>query len=178
MLQVLLFAGRAALAAVLVAAGAAKLADIQSFAATLRGLGLPVRQGPLQRGLALPVPLFELALGVGIVSGLWPTIINGLTFLFMFALSVVVIIALRKKLTVSCRCFGMLSDSQFSGKGLARSLLLTLLALAVFLGGMVYSLSFAAPPFAVVLLVAGFLLFALVAAQAAKSIAVMKERMI
>lgn len=178
MLQVLLFAGRAALAAVLVAAGAAKLADVQSFVATLLGLGLPVRQEPLLRGLALLVPLVELALGVGLVSGLWPTATNGLAFLFMLALSMVVIIALRKKLTVSCRCFGMLSDSQFSGKGLVRSLLLTLLALAIFLGGMIYSLSFAAPPFAVVLLVAGFLLFALVAGQAAKSIAVIKERMI
>src|SRR5579884_1219355 len=93
MLQVLLFAGRAVLAAVLVAAGAAKLADVQSFVATVRGLGLPVRQEPLLRGLALLVPLVELALGVGLASGLWPTVINGLASLFMLALSVVVIIA-------------------------------------------------------------------------------------
>lgn len=38
------------------------------------------------------------------------------------------IIALCRKLDVACRCFGTLSDSQFSGKGLARSLLLTVLA--------------------------------------------------
>jgi uncharacterized membrane protein YphA (DoxX/SURF4 family) len=174
----LLLTGRAFLAAVLVAAGAAKLADRQSFATTLRGLGMPLSQEPLIRGLALIVPLLELLLGLGIVSGLWPAIINGIVLALMCGLSLVVIFALRKKLNVSCRCFGMLSDSQFSGKGLARSLLLSLLALAVFWGGMVDSLRFDAPTFAVALLVAGFILFGLGAAQAAKSIAVIKERMV
>jgi uncharacterized membrane protein YphA (DoxX/SURF4 family) len=177
-LQIIIFLGRASLAAVLVAAGAAKLADMQSFATTLRGLGMPVRQEPLSRGLALIVPLIELVLGIAIVSGLWPTVINGIAFVFMGSLSLVVLIALRKKLTVSCRCFGMLSDSQFSGKGLARSLLLTLLALVVFWEGRASSLRFDAPPVAVLILVAGFLLFGLAAGQAAKSIAAIKERMV
>lgn len=176
--QILLFMGRAFLATVLVAAGAAKLADRQSFATTLRSLGMPVRQEALIQGLALLVPLIELALGVAIVSGLWPTVINGLAFVLMAGLSIVVVIALRKKLNVSCRCFGMLSDSQFSGKGLVRSVLLTLLALLVFWGGIAYSLRFVAPPVAIVLLDAGFLLFGLTAGQAAKSIALIKERVV
>jgi hypothetical protein len=92
--------------------------------------------------------------------------------------TLVVIYALRRKVNVACRCFGMLSDSQFSSKGLARSLLLTLLAVIVLWGGRTYSLQFDGPPVAVLLLVAGFLLFGLAAAQAAKSIAVIKERMV
>ncbi len=176
--QVLIFLGRASLAAVLVAAGAAKLADVRSFAATLRGLGIPARLEPLIRGQAFLFPLLEVILGIALISGLWPTIINVVVVVLMGSFSLVVLYALRRRLHVACRCFGTLSDSQFSGKGLTRSLLLTLLAIVVFWGGNVYSLQFDAPPIAILLLVVGFLLFGLTAAQAARSIAVLKERMI
>lgn len=178
LIQVLLLLGRASLAAVLLAAGAAKLADGKGFATTLRGLGLPVRQEPFIRGLALLVPCIEVALGILSVAGLWSTVVNGLVLLLMCGFSLVVMMALRRKIHVACRCFGALSGSQFSGKGLVRSVLLVLLALLVFLGGRAYSFQLSAPPVAVLLLVAGFLLFALAAGQAAKSIAVLKERMV
>jgi len=177
-LQVLIFLARASLAAVLVAAGAAKLADVRGFAVTLGGLGIATRLDFLIRGLAFLFPSLELLLGIALVSGLWPTLINIVVVVLMGSFSLVVLYALRRKLHVACRCFGTLSDSQFSGKGLTRSILLTLLAIIVLGGGRAYSLQFVAPPVAILLLVSGFLLFGLTAAQAARSIAVLKERMI
>ena len=176
-LQFIIFLSRASLAAVLVAAGAAKLADIKGFTATLRGLGMPDNHGSFTRGVAFIISLVEVVLGIALVSGLWPTIVNVMVLVLYCSFTLVVIIALSRRVNVACRCFGMLSDSQFSSKGLIRSVLLTLLALVVFLGGRTYSLQFDGPPIAILLLVAGFLLFGLAAWQAAKSIAVIKERM-
>ena len=175
-LQVVVLLIRASLAAVLIAAGAAKLADIRGFATTLVGLGVPIHQGLLLRGLAHVIPLLEVGLGLAVVSGFWPGIVNGALLVLFISFSIVVIVALSRKLHVACRCFGTLSDSQFTGKGLARSLLLTVLAGVIFWSGMMYPLPFNGPPWAIILLVIGFLLFALVAAQAAKTIAVLKER--
>lgn len=177
-LQFVIFLSRASLAAVLVAAGAAKLADVSGFATTLQGLGIPARLVSLVRGLALVVPLVEVALGIALVSGLWPTVISSVVLVLMCGFSLVVIVALRRRVRVACRCFGTLSDSQFSGRGLVRSLVLTLLAVVVLWGGGAYTLGFSASLPALLLLVAGYLLFGLAAAQAARSIAVLKERMI
>jgi uncharacterized membrane protein YphA (DoxX/SURF4 family) len=175
-LQVIVLLIRASLAAVLVAAGAAKLADIRSFATTLIGLGVPARREVLVRGLALVIPLLEVGLGSAVVSALWPMVINGALFVLMGSFSIAVIVALRRKLHVTCRCFGTLSDSQFTGKGLVRSLVLTVLAGVVFWSGNRYPPQLNMSPGAIILLVAGFLLFAAAAAQAAKTIAILKER--
>lgn len=175
-LQIVLLLCRASLVAVLIAAGAAKLADTRSFAATLKGLGIPARQEWLVRGLAFIFPLVEVILGITIVTGLWPTVVNSLVLVLMCGFSLVVMVALRKKLHVACRCFGMLRESQFSARGLVRSLFLTLLAVVVFWGGRAYALQFSGSLLAILLLVAGFLLFAIAAAQAAKTIALLKER--
>lgn len=174
-LQVIVLLMRASLAAVLLAAGAAKLADTRSFALTLLGLGMPVRLRLLTRGLAYAIPLLEMVLGLAIVSGLWPLFVNGAVLTLMGGFSLVVIVALSRKLNVACRCFGTLSDSQFSKQGLARSLLLTILALVVFWSGTAYTASLGWSPGFALLLVAGFLIFALAAAQAAKTIAILKE---
>lgn len=174
-LPVVILVIRALLAAVLVAAGAAKLADTRSFAATLKGLGVPVGRGFLLRGLALAFPLLEVGVGIAVMSGLWPTVIDDIMLALMMSFSIVVVVALYKKLHVSCRCFGTLSDSQFSVKGLVRSLILTVLASLVFLSGNIYGPLLNRPSSANVLLVAGYLLFALAAAQAAKTIAILKE---
>ena len=135
----------------------------------------------LLRGLALIIPLFEVGLGLAVVSGLWPLVINGVVLVLMASFSVVVIVALRRKLKVACRCFGTLSDSQLSSKGLARSLLLTGVAAIVFwsgnvLGNVLWPQVDGSPGMSI-LLVAGFLLFALAVAQAAQTIAVLKEGM-
>ena len=133
------FSMRALLAAVLIAAGAAKFADIQSFVATLVGLGVSIHKAYLVNGLALAVPLVEIGLGIALVSGLWPMIINAAVLVLMCSFSIVVLIALSKAPHVACRCFGSLTDSQFNGKGLIRSLFLTLLAAVIFWeGGCLY----------------------------------------
>ena len=176
-MQVIVLLIRASLATVLVMAGSAKLADTRSFAATFMGLGVPARRAFLLRGFALIIPLMELGLGIAMVSGLWSGIINEAVLVLLASFSIVVFIALRRKLHVVCRCFGTLSDSQFTGRGLLRSLFLTVLAGVVFWSGNTYPLQLNASPGATALLVAGFLLFALAAMQAAKTIAVIKERM-
>lgn len=94
--QIVLLLIRAVLAAVLVAAGAAKLADTRSFARTLIGLGVPARQERLVHGLAFAVPLLEVGLGLGLVSGLWPTLISSAVLVLMCSFSLVVLVALRK----------------------------------------------------------------------------------
>ncbi len=175
MLQVFVLLMRTSLAVMLVAAGAAKLADTRSFALTLLGLGMPARQRLLTQAVACAVPLLEVGLGLAIVSGLWPLLVNGAVLVLMCCFSAVVLIALHRKLNVACRCFGTLSDSQFSNKGLAHSLLLTILAAVVFWSGKTYAAELSVLPGISLLLVAGFLVFALAAAQAAKTIAIMKE---
>jgi uncharacterized membrane protein YphA (DoxX/SURF4 family) len=82
-LQFIIFLSRASLASVLVAAGAAKLADVRSFAATLKGLGVPPRQEPLIRALAFFIPLVEVVLGIALVSGLWPTVTSSVVLVLM-----------------------------------------------------------------------------------------------
>jgi hypothetical protein len=177
LVQIIVLLIRALLAAVLVAAGAAKLADTRSFAATVVGLGIPARRKRLVRGLALAIPLLEMGLGLGLVSGLWSTGINGAVFVLLGGFSLVVLIALRKAPNVACRCFGALSDSQFSRKGLARSLFLTALAAVVFWYGNTFSLQLNGASGSIVLLVMGYLVFAGVVAQAAKTLGIIKERL-
>jgi uncharacterized membrane protein YphA (DoxX/SURF4 family) len=175
-LQAMIILIRTSLAAVLVAAGAAKLADLPGFATTLMGLGVPTRPSLLIRVLTYAIPFLELGVGVVAVSGLWPTVLDGALLILMLSFSIVVIVALRRHLSVACRCFGALSASQFSGKGLARNVFLTILALGVFWSGNAYPLQFEGPPSVILLLVVGFLLFAVAAAQSARTIAILQER--
>ena len=176
MIQVIVFLIRASLAAVLIAAGAAKLADTQSFTNTLVGLVIPIRPEYLIRGLGLMLPFVEVCVGIAVISGLWPQPVNVALLALMCSFSIVVIIALSKNLQVVCRCFGALSDSQFNGRGLVRSLFLTILAAIVFWSGNTYSFQYNELPGVTILLIAGFLIFAIATAQAAKTIAALKAR--
>jgi hypothetical protein len=94
----------------------------------------------------------------------------------MGGFSLIVLVAVRRKLAVTCRCFGALSDSQFSLKGLARSGFLVVVAAVVFWSERAFPIRFEASPAATLLLVGGFLLFAVAAAHAAKTMAILKER--
>lgn len=169
---------RAFLAAVLIVAGAAKLADTHGFAGTLIGLGVPVRWGRLIRGLALAIPLLEVGLGIALALNAWPMIADLAVLALLSFFSVVTIVAVLKVPRVTCRCFGALSDSQFNGKGLARSLFLTALALiVVWSRGMPLPTAGGERPLLItVVLLSGYLIFALAAAQASKTIAEFKER--
>lgn len=167
---------RASLAAVLVIAGAAKLADLQSFIATLTGLG--VRDGKIHvvSVLSRVVPLIEISLGLALVTGLWPSVVNAAVMLLMAGFSIVVVVALYKAPHVACRCFGALSESQFSKRGLGRTLLLTALSAVVYWGSNAYSLQYKAATWTIVLLVGGYVLLAAVAAQSAMTISLLKAR--
>lgn len=176
-IQVIIFLMRAALAAVLVAAGAAKLADIRSFTTTLTSLGVSARREGFVSSIAFAIPLLEMLLGLAVVSGLWPIIVNGAVLILMSAFSLVVIFALRKAPQATCRCFGALSDSQFSGRGLLRSVLLTAVAVVVFWWSK--ATSSAQPNLSlgtILLLIIGYLVFAVGVAQAATTIALIKAR--
>lgn len=60
MLQIPILLIRSALAAILIASGAAKLSDVRGFAMTLVGLGFPAYKQHWLRGLAISIPLFEV----------------------------------------------------------------------------------------------------------------------
>jgi hypothetical protein len=138
-------------------------------------LGIPTRQKSLLKWLTLAIPLTEIGIGIMSISGFWPTLINSLLFLLMSSFTIVVSIALLKKLHIECRCFGSLSDSQFSRKGLARSIFLTFLAAVVFWSSD-FSSSYIGgslgPP---ILLIAGYIVFAVVVMQATQTITLLKE---
>ena len=169
---------RAFLAIVLLIAGAAKLSDTRSFTLTLLGLGMPLQAKRLIRGLTLFVPVIELGVGLLLASGLWPNTVAIISLVLFTVFSVVVFVALKRTPHVKCRCFGSLSDSQFSGWGAARNILFLLSAAFLVWGGGTFSPSLDSSPGERILLVCGYLVFAVVAGQAAETIADIKERAI
>jgi hypothetical protein len=176
LVPIIIFLIRALLATILVAAGAAKLVDLVGFTATLSALGMPAVRKLKIHPLALAISLLELALGLALGSGLWPIVINTAVLVLMIGFSAVVLVALHRTPNVSCRCFGALSDTQFSGRGLVRGLLLTALAVVVFWYGFTSPLPLMGPLTFRVLIFLGYLVFAVAAAQAAQTLATVKER--
>lgn len=168
---------RAILAAVLIAAGAAKLADTRNFGDTLYGLGMPVSMGWLVNGLVIAFPLVELGLGFGLVSGVMSQEINLAVLVLMVVFMLITLVALIRKPNLKCRCFGALSDSQFSGKGLIRIVFLVAAAAVVVLGGPSTILLVDEGSILMVgLLMVCYGFFAIGSVQAAKTIAAVKER--
>ena len=160
-------------------AGAAKLVDVSGFARTLAGL-MPRSTATDEtiRALAVAIPMGELLLGVVVITGLWSTVTDVIVLLVMCAFSVTVVLARRVAPHVKCRCFGTLSDSQFSGPGFIRSLVLTGLAFLVVIAGHISSTLSVKPPGIenTLLLVCGCLIFAVSASLAAQMLAQIKGR--
>jgi hypothetical protein len=165
-MTVAILAGRAAVAAVLVASGAAKLADLHTFRATLVGLGLSKGAGPA----SWLVATLELALGVASLSSAWPTATDALVLGLTLAFAGTAAVAAKRAPGLRCRCFGALSDSQFGRKALVRSVVLVALAAAVLVAGVVHEAraDWSAPW--VVTLLATTALFALASGQAARAL--------
>lgn len=88
--------------------------------------------------------------------------------------TIVTIIALIRHPQVTCRCFGVLSDAHFNRRGLIRSVALTLLALVVVATTPQQPLSDS--PGSTALLCLAYAIFAIAVMQAAKAIAMFKER--
>lgn len=173
--QVSFFLVRAVISVVLVAAGAAKLSDLRSFTTTLAGLGLAIWPISLLRSLSFVISLIELCLGLLLSIGIWSQAIS-LAVLALFSLfSFVTLIAILKKSVVSCRCFGALSDSQFTLKGLIRSFVLVGFAALIVFSNAVYRQREPEELGLVFLMVTGYIILAFAFAQAAKTLAAIKE---
>ena len=135
---------RALLAMVLVTSGAAKLADLDGFAHTLRvlrdsrpGMGrgtLPSRLWTGRRAnrpvLARLVPIGELGLAAMVFTWRYTRVTNVLLVAAYVAFAMVTTYAVYRAPQASCRCFGGLAQKRFGRETLARNLLL--LAAAVF----------------------------------------------
>jgi uncharacterized membrane protein YphA (DoxX/SURF4 family) len=163
--------GRDLVAVVLVASGAAKLADVRNFQGTLVGLGV-------HRGTAAAAWLvggLELAVGVVSLTSLWPRVTDGVVLALTLVFAAVAAVAARRSPGLRCRCFGALSNSQFGRKALLRSLVLAAVAAAVLAGELVdgTAANRSALPLAALVAAAG--VFALAAAQAARTIGLVQE---
>jgi hypothetical protein len=180
-IELVTFIMRTLLAVVLIAAGAAKLADVPGFAASLKGLAapLPRQNEKLIKDVAHAFPVVELSLGLLAIAAFWPTLINGAIVLVMSCFTIVTLFAMRTATPVTCRCFGALSDVQFNRTGLLRSIVLTIMALLVFVSGLLAPGS-QQPAVSFVTggaLVVAYAIFALATVQAARVVAEIKERM-
>lgn len=120
-------------AAVFVAAGAAKLADRAGTRTALREFGVPVALIPL---LSSALPLAELAVAALILYG--PTRAVGaagaLGLLALF--SVAIAVRLANGDAPSCNCFGQLRSAPVSWKTLARNGVLAVLATTALAAGL------------------------------------------
>jgi hypothetical protein len=173
---------KALLAVMLLVAGGAKLADLDSFAASVR-LFLPLRAAsgesrlrPSRAGagrIAWGVALAELALGAASLAfpAAWPLSLVVLAAAVTFAAVSGLGFAFHRGR--SCRCFGALSRRTFDRAGLGRAAAVAALAGLAAAG---------APPAAVALtpaghglLLAGSALAAFVAFTAARSLAASRD---
>jgi peroxiredoxin/uncharacterized membrane protein YphA (DoxX/SURF4 family) len=124
-MSVALLAARLLLAAVFVVAGVGKLARREQTEATLGKFGVPPGSRP---GLAIALPLAELAVVVGLVpTATAPWAALG-AFLLLTAFTIGIVRVLRGEEEVDCNCFGSLAPSRISRWTLARNLALMVLA--------------------------------------------------
>jgi uncharacterized membrane protein YphA (DoxX/SURF4 family) len=170
-----IYLGRAILATVLIVAGTVKLVDRNNFSRTLSDLGIPARFRFLQLFLSFAVPAVELVVGLTLICGFWATIINVMALGLMVLFTIVTSYALMRRLNVECRCFGALSSSQFSTTGLVRNIVLTFIAAGVCWGGLVYGLKYEALFIPTLLLLVGYVILGVVAAQAAITIEISRR---
>jgi hypothetical protein len=115
---------KAGLAVLLLVAGAAKLAGLDGFAATVRlfvPAGLRRRPRWLPRLIALTVALGELGLGGASLAAPAAGWLNLAVLAAGGGFVVVSVIGYARHRGRSCRCFGALSQRRFDLAGLARS---------------------------------------------------------
>ena len=172
-MTVLVLAAKSALAALLLVAGGAKLADLRGFAATVR-LFLPAR--PLRRAvrwIACGVALGELGLGVASLSAPSVGWLNPVIFAVGCGFVAVAAVGFALHRGRSCRCFGALSRRGFDLAALARSV--GIAALAALATGRAGPSSLQLTPVQRVLLGLGGCVLALAAGTAARALAVSRE---
>jgi hypothetical protein len=169
---------QASLGAMLLMAGAAKLADPRSFARTLLELGIPASWSLVIKLLPFIVPVFEVILGIAAISNVWPSLVDIVLPILMWSFTGVVLFALQRSDPVQCRCFGALNDRQFTRWTLLRSLGLSIGATLLFIADQ--TTARLEPNGSIgnfLLVIFGSVILGLAAAQAARTIALVKERM-
>lgn len=131
LVDTIILALKSALALMLLVAGAAKLADLPSFSATVR-LFMP-RKTPrgAQLGVASAVGAVELALGSASLSFPATHAINLVVLLAGCVFVVISAVGYIFHRDVACRCFGRLSHRTFDAAALARSVMIAALAAVV-----------------------------------------------
>jgi peroxiredoxin len=132
-MSVALLAARLLLAAVFAVAGLGKLARREQTKATLGKFGVAPGSRP---GLAIALPLGELAVAVGLVATATAPWAGLAALLLLSAFTIGVLRVLRGGEEVDCNCFGSLAPSRISRWTLARNLALMALVGFVFAAGL------------------------------------------
>lgn len=115
---------RLPLGALLLWAGAAKLGEGWDFAATIEGYRL--LSAPFNQLLAVTLPWWELAAGLGLILSLWTRPAAVLSLLLFVAFTIATASAWARGLDVDCACFG---SANATSSGL-RTLLVDIAGLA------------------------------------------------
>jgi hypothetical protein len=119
--DLLALAAKAALAALLLVAAGAKLADLDGFGSTVR-LFVPRRGAmPAPRTIAVGITLAELALGAASLSCPAASWLNPVVLAVGCAFLLVSVVGFAAHRGRSCRCFGALTRRTFDAAGIARS---------------------------------------------------------
>jgi hypothetical protein len=171
--DVLTLSAKSALAVMLLVAGAAKLADLPSFTATVR-LFVPYRApAAVVRGTTLGIAVVELALGAASLSSPAAAWLNAVIVVLAAAFVAVSAFGYAFYRGRSCRCFGALSRRKFDVTAIFRSAVITAVAVAAMSGVRPASVQVGAA--ARVLLLAAACVLALAAFTAAEALAVGRE---
>lgn len=168
---------RTSLGSLLIASGAAKLANRTDFASTLKSLGITAYKEKAVLRLATTFCCVELLVGGCTIIGIWTIPMNAILLIIMAFFSSVVLFALHKAPHTKCRCFGTLTNSQFDKRALLRNIIFTVVALFVFL------VSFHFQPLHEILwiniaLLVSYAMFAFGVVQATKTEYLMKESVV
>lgn len=124
------YVGALLLAAVLAAAGGAKLAHHRETADALRALRLPASEV-----VAWVVPVFELVAAVALVAA--PAIGGAIALFLLTAFTAVLVDVVRRDAALSCGCFGTASSHPVAPADVVRNVGLAVLAGAALWSGSV-----------------------------------------
>jgi methylamine utilization protein MauE len=172
-MEVLVLGAKSAVAALLLVAGGAKLADLASFASAVRLFAPRRASWAVLRAAALGIALAELALGAASLSSpaaAWP---NRVAFAAGCAFVAVSGVGYAFHRGRSCRCFGALSQRKFDAAGIARSAVVAVVAAAAMAPVQPSSVQLTAA--ARLALLGAAALLAFVAFTAARALAVSRE---
>jgi hypothetical protein len=171
--DVLILGAKSALAALLLVAAGAKLADLPGFTAAVRLFAPPRSPARLLRGVALGIAAAEFVLGAVSLSSPTVTWLNPVIFAVGCAFVTFSAVGYAFHRGRSCRCFGALSQRRFDVAGIARSMLIAAVGAVAMTPVRTSSVQVTAAPR--LLLLAAALLLALAAFTAARALAVSRE---